>query len=117
MSEEAKQEEEKTRCEKFLVENLSKNIKILKLVDSIEALGCKLPKDFFVCRKCDDTVSGGFKTPTDGEVDYKPQVLLCQNNMLSTATFEHTIAHELVLFAAFVILFELEFSLLFNFYL
>jgi hypothetical protein len=116
----AKQEDNKNRCESYLETNLSKNIRILQLIKSIESAGCTIPKDFFACRQCDGNVTGGFRTPKPDETDYKPQVcsnapsfcicqcmnafcylcfmqvVLCQNNMLSTATFEHTIAHELV---------------------
>ena len=88
--------EEKIRCEKYLESNLTKNIRILKLVESIEKLGCPIPVDFFACRHCDDNITGGFRAQVEGDSDYKPQILLCQNNMLSSATFEHTIAHELV---------------------
>lgn len=96
-AENAKKDEDMfNRCESYLETNLSKNIRILQLVKSIESAGCPLPKDFFACRKCDGDVTGGFRTPLPNEKNYKPQVVLCQNNMLSSATFEHTIAHELV---------------------
>lgn len=39
-----------TTCEKALLRVITKNPKIHTLLDSIEALGCKLPKDFFACR-------------------------------------------------------------------
>lgn len=37
-------------CEKALLRVITKNPKIHTLLDSIEALGCQLPKDFFACR-------------------------------------------------------------------
>ncbi len=39
-----------TTCEKALLRVITKNPKIHTLLDSIEALGCQLPKDFFACR-------------------------------------------------------------------
>ncbi len=77
-------EEEKSKCLKFLELNLSKNIKILSLLKGIESLGCQLPQDFFACKKCEDAVggngtrvTGGFRSPVPGEADYKPQVCIC----------------------------------------
>ena len=70
----AKRDDDKNRCESFLETNLSKNIRILQLVKSIESAGCPLPKDFFACRQCEGNVTGGFRTPLADETDYKPQV-------------------------------------------
>ncbi len=69
-----KDDEDKTRCENYLETNLTKNIRILHLLKSIEEKGCAIPNDFFACRKCDGDITGGFRSPVAGETDYKPQV-------------------------------------------
>ena len=38
------------KCNALLLSAVTKNKKIQKLIDSIESLGCAIPKDFFVCR-------------------------------------------------------------------
>lgn len=77
MSEEnlKKQEEENNRCQNYLKKNLTKNIKILHLLKSIEGAGCEIPDDFFSCQHCEGEITGGFKGAVMNEKDYKPQVL------------------------------------------
>ncbi len=38
------------KCDKLLASALKDNQTIHKLIDSIESLGCAIPKEFFVCR-------------------------------------------------------------------
>lgn len=38
------------RCQEMLANAVKNNEKIHKLVDSIEELGCSIPKNFFSCR-------------------------------------------------------------------
>lgn len=38
------------KCNEMLYSAVTKNKKVQFLVDSIEALGCKIPSDFFICR-------------------------------------------------------------------
>lgn len=41
---------ENKRCQEMLSEAVEKNEKIHKLIDSIQDLGCTIPKNFFSCR-------------------------------------------------------------------
>jgi hypothetical protein len=43
-------EKDHAKCSSMLEFAVSRNKRIQTLVDSIEALGCVIPKDFFVCR-------------------------------------------------------------------
>ena len=96
-----KPSEDHNRCVKKLEGALSRNDKARRLLDSIEALGCSLPKEFFVCRPCEGaTISGGFTVPNSENhgVTYQPQIIMCEDNKVAmeTETFEHTLVHELV---------------------
>ena len=85
-------------CVKKLESVLARNEKAQRLLDAIEEMGCSVPKNFFVCRPCDGAaISGGFAVPT-AEGDYKPQIIMCEDNnvAMETETFEHTLVHELV---------------------
>ena len=84
------------RCASYLDETLRTNITVHKLMDSISALGCKIPTDFMVCRKCDGDISGGFLVETEKNKDYKPQIVICQNKPYNKNMFQHTVIHELV---------------------
>lgn len=94
------------------------------LLDSISSLGCKLPKDFFVCRNCDADMTGGFMLPprqppttssssssnnnnknccngsgngSGGDSDeYQPRIVLCEDKKIDRQTFDNTIIHELI---------------------
>lgn len=70
-------EEEKYKCSKYLEKMLQDNKKIHKLMDSITDMGCKIPSDFFLCRSCDASISGGFSVPLDkeGHDKFMPQVI------------------------------------------
>ena len=93
--------EEHSRCVRKLEGVLSRSEKARRLLESIEALGCSLPSDFFMCRPCEGApISGGFVVPnskSDG-VPYRPQLIMCEDNKLAmeTETFEQTLVHELV---------------------
>jgi hypothetical protein len=39
-----------SKCDQALLRVVTRNERIHKLLDSIEALGCPLPADFFACR-------------------------------------------------------------------
>mmetsp|Transcript_2329 Transcript_2329/g.3672 ORF Transcript_2329/g.3672 Transcript_2329/m.3672 type:complete len:220 (+) Transcript_2329:56-715(+) len=86
------------RCNSMLKTAVTKNGKIQKLIDRIEELGCAIPSDFFACRWCDAEITGGFNVGASQSEssNYKPQIILCENNILEKETFENTIAHELV---------------------
>jgi hypothetical protein len=43
-------EKDHAKCSSMLEFAVSRNKRIQTLVDSIEALGCVIPKNFFVCR-------------------------------------------------------------------
>ena len=87
--------DEHTVCNKRLEYAMLQNKTIHKLVDAISGLGCTLPNDFIICRRCPDGISGGFAIPSPS-IPYKPQVILCENHKLERETFENTIVHELV---------------------
>ena len=91
---------EHDRCVKKLEGALSRNEKARRLLTSIEALGCALPKDFFVCRSCEGAaISGGFKVPNSAKSEgYSPQIIMCEDSKVAmeAETFEHTLVHELV---------------------
>lgn len=88
------------KCNEMLLKAVTNNTKIQKLIDNIETLGCKIPKDFFVCRPCDANITGGFTVSDNSNKSnnetYRPQIILCEDNMIEKETFEHTIIHELV---------------------
>ena len=90
--------DDKKLCEKRLEFAVVNNKNVQKLVDAISSLGCPLPKDFILCRKCPGEISGGFALPPkDPNNDsYKPQIVLCENNKMERETFENTLVHELV---------------------
>ena len=52
---------EHTKCVALQAHVLEKDEEVHKMIDSIEALGCKLPPNFFTCRKCTLDITGGFK--------------------------------------------------------
>jgi hypothetical protein len=86
------------KCNAMLHAAVTLNPKVQKMIDSIEALGCTIPKNFFICRPCDAEISGGFNVGSSQtkESGYQPQIIVCENNILEKETFEHTIVHELV---------------------
>lgn len=98
------EDEHHKRCTMMLEAGVIGNRKIHQLIDSIEELGCRIPKDFFACRPCTGEISGGFavqrgKIDTGGNgasIDMIPQVVLCEDKRLDKETFENTIIHELV---------------------
>ena len=84
---------------KWLEKVLINNEKALKLLDSIEKIGCKLPDSFFKLQACppDKNMSGGFLVYT-GEKNgkYNPAVVLCTDRKIDRTTFENTVVHELI---------------------
>eukprot|EP01039_Chlorochromonas_danica_P008126 gene8126-8965_t len=100
---ESKKEDEVTfskarkQCEENLVTVLKDTPKVAELLNKIEEMGCKLPKDFFACRPCEGLISGGFGLKSVSEGDntvLQPQVILCENT--PGALFPSTVIHELV---------------------
>jgi mitochondrial inner membrane protease ATP23 len=86
----------KSHCKEFLLSTLAHNASAKQLIDSIEALGCKIPEDFIVCRHCDTVaISGGFSIPQKDE-EYKPQIVICEDKFLSKQQIANTLVHELV---------------------
>jgi len=74
---------DRDKCIDFIKSTLNYNKEARKLVDSIEDLGCKLPKDFFICRTCEKSnISGGFSIPIKGKF-YKPQIIVCEDKKLN----------------------------------
>lgn len=64
------------KCNSMLEYAVTKNKKIQKLIDSIEELGCSLPRDFFACRPCEAEITGGFRVEGSpvSDKEYSPQV-------------------------------------------
>ena len=95
-----KPSEDHNRCVKKLEGALSRNDKARRLLDSIEALGCSLPKEFFVCRPCEGaTISGGFTVPNSENhgVTYQPQIIMCRAIRWQwRRKLSDTLVHELV---------------------
>lgn len=94
------------KCMGRLESTVENNRVVHKLLDSIAALGCNIPKDFFVCRKCDCDMTGGFLLPTPSSSEkgkpagiterYEPKIVLCEDKNIDRTTFDNTIIHELV---------------------
>jgi inner membrane protease ATP23 len=99
---ETTESKEHTKCTTLLKLALGRNKKVMRLIDSIEQLGCPLPTDFLSCHQCppDQSISGGFAVYSQNQEQqgpgaYKPQVLLCENKILESSSFENTLVHEL----------------------
>ena len=100
-----KEDKDHIGCTTLLKLALQRNKKVQRLLDGIEKLGCPLPEEgFFSCRKCppDMSISGGFTVYTGNEgggskeeAQYKPEVVLCENSILDSSSFENTLVHEL----------------------
>ena len=72
-------------------------VALRKLIESIEALGCKIPDDFIVCRSCGEAgISGGFAVPSSTNQAYKPQIVICDDKGLKKKQVAQTLVHELV---------------------
>ena len=90
---------EHSRCMERLESTISSNRVVQKLIDNIDTLGCKIPKDFFACRKCDSDMTGGFMLPQssmDTSTTYLPRIVLCENKKIDRQTFDNTVIHELI---------------------
>lgn len=89
-------DEQQAACLKKVEDVILHNKVVQTLIDSVEALGCKIPKDFFACRPCDAGISGGFVVGSADAKDYQPKVVVCSNVLMEQETFEHTLIHELI---------------------
>lgn len=83
-------------CESNIDAALQTNQRIARIVESIESLGCKVPRSMFACKSCDRSTSGGLAFDDHRPRDYIPQVVICHNKNIDRVTFENTIVHELV---------------------
>jgi inner membrane protease ATP23 len=99
-------------CSKSLERVLSHNVSVIKVLDKIEELGCKIPDNFFKLEPCQGNVSGGFnlqsppliqdqnsrneKIPSSTINDWIPSIVICTNKQLTYKTFENTVLHELI---------------------
>ena len=86
---------DRSKCISRLEFLVSKNPRVHRMLEAIEGLGCEIPKNFFSCRSCDGTVSGGFTPNTGEDSRYVPKTVMCDTPMDDT-TFENTLVHELV---------------------
>ena len=94
------------KCMGRLESTIAGNRVVHKLIESINELGCSIPKDFFVCRKCDYDMTGGFLLPQYSSSEkgkflsspsqYEPKIVLCEDKNIDRTTFDNTIIHELV---------------------
>jgi inner membrane protease ATP23 len=94
------------KCTQNMEQVLRFDNHVHKMAESIEALGCKLPMNFFTCRKCSVDITGGFKVEaitTNGSsssaaTDYIPKIIACENKAQNETydSLRNTIVHELV---------------------
>lgn len=84
---------EHKKCMERLETTLTTNKHAQKVMDSITALGCPLPADFFVCRPCESDMFGGFMTPNKNT---KPKIIMCENKSVDKQMFQSTVIHELI---------------------
>lgn len=86
-----------SRCEEMR-EKALKSSKAQKLIEEMEAMGCKVPlNSFFVCKPCNNPgIAGGYVTDP-GE---KSHVVLCEDNVekfrLGQDMITRTVVHELI---------------------
>ena len=94
--------EDHKRCISRLEGTIANHRIVHKLLDSITSLGCSLPKDFFLCRKCDYDMTGGLMLPSASSSQaksnetYQPRIVLCEDKKIDRQTFDNTIIHELL---------------------
>lgn len=93
-----REEEKHEKCMGSLEEALNKNETVTTLLDSITALGCEIPKDFFSCIKCDNkNISGGFVQPGPNSLEtFKPKLIMNESVDMNKKVFETTLIHELI---------------------
>lgn len=73
--------------------------RVQELLGAITDLGCPIDLDTMVdCRKCNIAATGGFIANHQGlkEGEYKPKVVVCEDNLLGSHYVAQTLAHELV---------------------
>ncbi|KAJ3375181.1 Mitochondrial inner membrane protease atp23 [Allomyces arbusculus] len=81
-------EEQYRTCEKWKNHMIRHSPIVKFLMQHLEAAGCGFSRKHFICQPCDPTRSGGF-SPEYG-------VVLCENQLVSKAHIEDTMAHELI---------------------
>ncbi|KNE56410.1 hypothetical protein AMAG_02219 [Allomyces macrogynus ATCC 38327] len=81
-------EEQYRTCEKWKNHMIRHSPIVKFLMQHLEAAGCGFSRKHFICQPCDPTRSGGF-SPEYG-------VVLCENQLVSKAHVEDTMAHELI---------------------
>jgi Peptidase M76 family len=85
-----------TKCMARLEVTIATNWHAQKILDGITELGCKLPPNFFVCRTCEQEMTGGFLLPERGSKVYNPKIIMCENKQIDTRMFQNTVIHELI---------------------
>lgn len=85
-----------TKCMSRLELTIAGNRHAQLILDSITDLGCALPPDFFVCRKCEQEMTGGFLLPQKGSAVYNPKIIMCENKEIDKRMFQNTVIHELI---------------------
>jgi len=74
-------------CPRRLKAVLQSDERVHRLIDAIEALGCKVPESFISCRPCPAHVSGGFVVDTNATkaarlaTPYEPKIVMCENDV------------------------------------
>ncbi len=73
--------------------------RVQSMLEALKGLGCELDLDTVVdCRRCNIAATGGFIPNVQGlkEGEYKPKVVVCEDNLLGPHYVAQTLAHELV---------------------
>lgn len=69
------------------------------MLAALKDLGCEIDLDTVAdCRRCNIAATGGFIPNVNGmkEGEYKPKVVVCEDNLLGPHYVAQTLAHELV---------------------
>lgn len=69
------------------------------MLEALRGLGCEIDLDTAVdCRRCNIAATGGFIPNVQGlkEGEYRPKVVVCEDNLLGPHYVAQTLAHELV---------------------
>lgn len=111
------------KCESRVIDLVTSDKDILRMLDFIHKAGCEIPRGFFACRTCgeDSNISGGFIT-RDLDVgnniqltsddpnfckdtaknlaksvgkEYDPRILVCENKQIHDIDLKSTLLHEL----------------------
>ncbi|EWM21826.1 mitochondrial inner membrane protease atp23 [Nannochloropsis gaditana] len=84
---------------KLYTEKAKKTPRVRELVGAISDLGCTIDIDTMVeCRQCNIAATGGFIANHQGlkEGEYRPRIVVCEDNLLGSHYVAQTLAHELV---------------------